>query len=86
MITQGKYEIIQSAISKQNNVLSISRLCELAGVSRSGYYAWEKAKPTRDIREANDRQDFDEILDAYKFKGHAKGARQIYMRLQHSTL
>lgn len=83
MITQGKYEIIQSAISKQNNVLSISRLCELAGVSRSGYYAWEKAKPTRDIREANDRQDFDKILDAYKFKGHAKGARQIYMRLQH---
>lgn len=83
MITQGKYEIIYSAVRRENNVLKISKLCELAKVSRSGYYAWEKAKPKRDIREANDRHDFEEILKAYKFRGRAKGARQIYMRLQH---
>ncbi len=83
MITQGKYEIIHAAVQKDNNLLSISRLCDVAGVSRSGYYAWEKAAPEREKREDADRKDFEEILKAYKFRGYAKGARGIYMRLLH---
>ena len=83
MITQGKYEIIYAAVHKSNNYLSIARLCELAGVSRSGYYAWEGAAPVREKREEADRRDFEEILKAYKFRGYAKGARSIYMRLLH---
>ena len=59
-------------------------MCELAGVSRSGYYAWEEAAPMRVVREDNDRQDFDKILEAYKYRGYAKGARSIYMRLLHT--
>ena len=84
MITQGKYEIIHATLLKSNNDLSISRMCELAGVSRSGYYAWEEAAPMRVVREDNDRQDFDKILEAYKYRGYAKGARSIYMRLLHT--
>lgn len=84
MITQGKYEIIHAAVHKDNNLLSISRLCEIAGVSRSGYYAWIEAAPTREEREAADQKDFDEILKAYKFRGYAKGARGIFMRLLHT--
>ena len=83
MITQGKYEIISAAVHKSNNCLSIARLCELAGVSRSGYYAWENAAPTREQREEADRKDFEEILKAYKYRGYAKGARGIHMRLLH---
>ena len=83
MITQGKYEIIHTVIHKENNLLSISRLCEIAGVSRSGYYAWENAAPVRKKREESDRKDFDMILEAYKFRGYAKGARGIHMRLLH---
>ena len=83
MITQGKYEIIHAAIHKDNNLLSISRLCEIAGVSRSGYYAWLDAAPLREEREDADRKDFDAILEAYKFRGYAKGARSIHMRLLH---
>ena len=83
MITQGKYEIIHTAIHKNGNCLSIARLCKLAGVSRSGYYAWESAAPVREEREETDRRDFEEILKAYKFRGYAKGARSIYMRLLH---
>lgn len=83
MITQGKYEIIQAAVRKDNNLLSISRLCEIAGVSRSGYYAWENAAPEREKREEADREAFNAILEAYKFRGYAKGARSIYMRLLH---
>ena len=83
MITQGKYEIIHTAVHKDNNLLSISKLCDIAGVSRSGYYAWLDAAPVREKREDADRKDFDAILEAYKFRGYAKGARGIYMRLLH---
>ena len=83
MITQGKYEIIHSATQKDNNLLSISKMCEIAGVSRSGYYAWENASDVREKREEADKKDFDVILEAYKFRGYAKGARGIYMRLLH---
>ena len=48
MITQGKYEIIHAVVHKNNNMLSIAKLCTLAGVSRSGYYAWENAAGTRE--------------------------------------
>ncbi len=84
MMTQGKYEIIHNAIKRDNNLLSISRLCEIAGVSRSGYYAWEDAAPIREKREESDRTDFGMILKAYKFRGYAKGARGIFMRLLHT--
>lgn len=84
MMTQGKYEIIHNAIKRDNNLLSISRLCEIAGVSRSGYYAWEDAAPIREKREESDRTDFGKILEAYKFRGYAKGARGIFMRLLHT--
>lgn len=84
MITQGKYEIIHSATQKDNNLLSISKMCEIAGVSRSGYYAWENTSDLREKREDADKKDFDVILEAYKFRGYAKGARGIYMRLLHT--
>ena len=84
MITQGKYEIIYAAVHRKNSLLSISKLCEIAGVSRSGYYAWEKAAPTRERRENADKKDFDLIVEAYKFRGYAKGARSIHMRLLHT--
>ena len=83
MITQAKYDIIHSAVKKSNNHLSVSALCDIAGVSRSGYYAWEKAAPKREAREQADRRDFAEILAAYNHRGYAKGARSIYMRLLH---
>lgn len=83
MITQGKYEIIHTVVNRDNNLLSISKLCEIAGVSRSGYYAWENAAETRNKRENADRENFDLILNAYKYRGYAKGARGICMRLLH---
>ena len=33
-----KFNLIYEAVSRDNNLLVIDRLCELAGVSRSGYY------------------------------------------------
>ena len=77
------FEIIFQTVQSVGNTVSVSELCLLSGVSRSGYYAWVKAAPIREKQELQDRQDFDLILSAYKQRGYSKGARGIYMALQH---
>ncbi len=77
------FEIIHQTMLLNGNRISVSQLCEMAGVSRSGYYAWLKAAPAREEQERRDREDFDIILTAYKHRGYKKGARSIYMRLLH---
>ena len=79
------FEIIFQTVHSSGNTVSVSELCLLAGVSRSGYYAWVKAAPIREQQELQDRQDFDLILAAYTMRGYSKGARGIYMALQHMT-
>jgi transposase InsO family protein len=81
-----KFGIIYDCIKNDRNVLSISYMCELAGVSRSGFYEWLKAAPARELRDEKDRQDFELILDAFRFRGYAKGARSIHMRLLHTGI
>lgn len=44
----NKFEIIHETISKADNTLSVKMLCEIAGVSRSGYYNWVKSVDKRD--------------------------------------
>ena len=78
-----KFAIIDDAMKAGDNLLNISWMCKIAGVSRSGYYAWLAAEPARQAQEAQDKRDFDLILEAYRFRGYAKGARGIYMRLLH---
>ena len=81
--SSDKFELIQGIANDPDNMLSIKELCRVAGVSRSGYYNWLKSAPVREKREQQDREDFEKILEAYKFKGYAKGARGIHMRLLH---
>jgi len=76
-----KYEIIEEMISKDNNMLNIQLLCEIAGVSRSGFYDWRNNKPAHIEREQNDMGDLDYIIWAFNYRGYKKGARSIYMRL-----
>lgn len=79
------FSIIHQTLSDSHNELSVSMMCEAAGVSRSGYYAWLKAAPVRAAREERDRADFELILEAYKHRGYSKGARGIYMCLIHQN-
>lgn len=81
--SENKFEIIHETISKANNTLSVKMLCEIAGVSRSGYYNWVHSADKRAEKEAQDRADFELILEAYNFRGYDKGAQGIYMRLLH---
>jgi hypothetical protein len=78
-----KFEIIREMTSHDNNMLNIEWLCEIAVVSRSGYYYRINTEKDRLKREQKDKEDFDLILEAYKFRGYDKGARGIHMRLLH---
>jgi putative transposase len=61
----------------------VKYLCEIADVSRSGYYNYFSVK-SQDQRKRKDNKDEivkKIILKAYHFKGRKKGARQIKMTL-----
>jgi putative transposase len=60
----------------------VSYLCELAGVSRSGYYAWLKAAPIRQRKVEQDEMDIKLIQQIFKAKKEKVGALQIKMILE----
>lgn len=78
-----KFSLIHEAIAGEDNRLNVSSLCRIAGVSRSGYYAWVSAASHRQAREEIDVADYEIVKQAYEFRGYKKGARSIYMRLLH---
>lgn len=82
-VQDSVFAIIHESLNSTEQVLNISMLCEIAGVSRSGYYRWIKAENVRKLREEQDRKDFQLILDAYNYRGYKKGVRSIHMRLLH---
>lgn len=81
--TSYKFKIIYEMTQKENNLLTVSMLCEIAQVSRSGYYNWVNSEDMRIKKENKDKKDFKIILQAYQYRGYNKGARSIYMRLIH---
>lgn len=81
-----KYGLIQSAIQSDGNLLNVSWMCQIAGVSRSGFYAWRNGAPARRQRDEEDEKDFALVLEAYRFRGRPKGARGIHMRLLHMNV
>ena len=38
-------------IQKEENTLTVSMLCEIANVARSGYYNWVASKKNRDLKD-----------------------------------
>ncbi len=83
MSSGWKFEVIQKTLQVEDNQLSVSMLCEIAGVSRSGYYKWLNSANAREERERKDREDFELILKAYNQRGYSKGSRSIYMCMVH---
>jgi len=81
-----KFAAIQAATARDDNLLNITELCKIAGVSRSGYYRWLSNAAVRALREEQDKADFVLIVEAYNVRGYAKGARSIYMTLLHRNI
>lgn len=80
---EEKFRLIEEMTLRDNNELHINWLCEMAGVSRSGYYNWLKTAEKRRNKDKQDKKNFELILEAYQFRGYDKGRRGIYMRLLH---
>jgi len=78
-----KFLLIRSIIEKYNLRNMITFLCEICGVSRSGYYNYFsiKSQKRRKVREKQDKLLKKNILKAIHFKRRKKGARQIKMTL-----
>ena len=81
--SSSKFQLIHELVSREDNVLTITDLCSIARVSRSGYYNWVNSKDKRDEQERKDRHDFELILEAFSHRGYDKGVRGIHMRLLH---
>ena len=69
---------------KHKEKLNIKWMCKIAGVSRSGYYNYVKnlTSSKYQLKEERDKEDFELIMLAYKFKNRHKGARAIKMTLE----
>lgn len=78
-----KFKIINETLSRNGNLMKVGVLCDIAGVSRSGFYNWLNSKQKRNEKESKDRKDFELILRAYNQKGYHKGAKAIYMHMLH---
>ena len=80
------FALIHDTLQREDNLLTVKELCQCGGVSRSGYYNWEKSAGVRMLREEEDRHSFDQILEAYSYRGYKKGVRSIHMRLLHKGI
>ena len=82
--TSKVYEIIKELVKKYEENNQVKYLCELANVSRSGYYNYfsNKSINNRKMKELQDEKDRDIILDAYNRHGFKKGAKGIKMTLE----
>lgn len=77
------FEFIHQTMNHPDNAFTVSELCAIGGVSRSGYYQWLKTAPARAAKEAEDQADFALILEEFLRHGRKKGARGIQMALLH---
>ena len=78
-----KFKIIDETLKSPDNKLSIKKLCDIANVSRSGFYNWQNSSDKRELQEKADIADFSLILEAYKADNYKKGMDQIYLYFLH---
>jgi putative transposase len=75
-----KYEFM----IEQADGFSISRMCGVLGVSRSGYYAWQKRPPSQQIQ-ANE-QLVKEIQQVYQASRKTYGSPRIHWVLKREAI
>jgi transposase InsO family protein len=67
-------------IEKHQDRYSVGRICALLGVSRSGYYAWKRRKPSQ--REQINQALIDHIRRIHKMSRKAYGSPRVYAQLK----
>jgi putative transposase len=74
--------LIEQIIRKFGITRMVSYLCDMASVSRSGYYSWLKAESTRAARLESDWKDYELIKAIFEKKKGKAGALVIKMILE----
>ena len=74
-----KFELIFETITKLKLKNMVSYLCDIAEVSRSGYYNHLKVKNSNNLKEVKDLVAKENIIKAYHFKKAKKGSHSIKM-------
>ena len=82
LIAAEAFKLIESISKSLKSKPVISHLCNVAGVSRSGYYSFLKFKYLREERNKNDISVRNIILKALKSRGYKRGSRSIKMTLE----
>lgn len=76
------FRLIHDVISQEDSKLNVSTLCDICGLSRSGYYNWvNETRINQQKNEIQDQADFEKILEVFKYRRYSKGYRMIYMFL-----
>jgi putative transposase len=79
------FMIIHHIILKYNYKNMVRYLCEMADVSRSGYYNYLKSVEKRNDKEQRDLVLKDIILKAFTHRGYKRGSRSIKMLLEQES-
>lgn len=82
LIAAAAFNLIDHIVKDLNLSFVITHLCNIAGVSRSGYYNFLKTKKVRKQRDDKDELVKDIILQAFNHRGYKKGSRSIKMTLE----
>ncbi|WP_230131452.1 IS3 family transposase [Bacillus sp. CECT 9360] len=80
--TSEKFMLIEQTIRRFALSHMVTYLCKMAGVSRSGYYAWIKDENERVKRDENDWKDYELIKKIFDEKNGKAGALVIKMILE----
>ena len=85
LVAAEVFSLIEGLINDSTkNYFSVSHLCAIADVSRSGYYRYLKNKPLQIERNNSDLVARDNILKAFNYRGYKKGSRSVKMILEDS--
>ena len=71
-----RFALVQQ-LHQDNPGSALGHLCDLLGVSRSGYYKWCASEQARARREERDLELRDLVMEAFEARGYMKGSRQI---------
>ena len=80
--TSNIFQLIHETIEQNQFKQMTKYFCELLGVSRSGYYSFQKEADNRLEREQKDLEAKGIILKAFNRRGYKKGSRSIKMILE----
>lgn len=80
-----KYALILGLVAASKR-FSVSDLCDVAGVSRSGYYRWLSCAPRRLQREQADYEQHLRIRDIFQKRNRKAGWRVIKMNLERQAV